>query len=275
MMSPGLRSAIPDGDDLLLAVQATSKSTGRELTGVCRFRWDRSKWVPAFFTPVTSAGEPSVARHADGSLFFTARTRGGRRNNASGKVIDPWAATCGNSHPFFTEGESCEAIELWTATDADGPWTQNISLANQRSEAPLSVNATTDGIIFVLANPAGITSADGKVNWHQIKRARLALWQVAEDKRSFMPSRPRLIRDATEEFESVEKTAWLLDHPTSAVVRLADGRWHCLVTYRVSTLSYPAPEEAETFPLVMTAHHGCYVEEVITGQPAAPIWRFG
>lgn len=235
VFSPGLQTAIPDGDDLLVAVSASSSKGER--TGVCRFRFSDNQWRPVFFTPVNGGAEPSIARRADGSFVFTARTFG--KNSAS------------------------ESIELWAAKDADGPWSQLLCSDNERGQAPVTVHATTDGIIFILTNPTGMTSVDGSVNWYQMKRVRLALWQLDEDEPEFNPPRPRLIRDGPEEFGDIPGGRWVLDHPVSAVVQLGDGSWHCLVAYRVTTV-----------PAVKTPHHGCYIQEVITAQPETPPWRF-
>ena len=234
--SPGLQTAIPDGDDLLLALTATSRKKGKR-TGVCRFRFAEGQWRPILFTPVNGGSEPSVARRADGSFVFTARTFG--KNSAS------------------------ESIELWVAKDAGGPWTQHLCSDNQRGQAPVTVHATTDGIIFILSNPTGITSVDGKVRWSHMRRVRLALWQLDGDKAGFNPPRPRLIRDGPQEFGPFAGHRWVMDHPVSAVVQLGDGLWHCLVAYRVVSV-----------PEAKSPHHGCYVEEVVTAQPTTPPWRF-
>ena len=236
VFSPGLQTAIPDGDDLLLALTASSKKKGQR-TGVCRFRFAGGQWRPLFFAPVNGGCEPSVARRADGSFIFTARTFG--KNSAS------------------------ESIELWAAKDADGPWTQYLCSDNQRCQAPVSVHATTEGIIFILSNPPGMTSIDGKVSWAQMKRTQLALWQLDGDEARFNPPRPRLFRDGPQEFGPFAGYRWVMDHPVSAVVQLGDGLWHCLVAHRVVSA-----------PAAMTPHHGCYVEEVVTAQPTTPPWRF-
>ncbi len=236
VFSPGLQTAIPDGDDLLLAVTASSRKEGNR-TGVCRFRYSGNQWRPLFFVPVNGGAEPSVARRADGSFVFTARTFG--KNSAS------------------------ESIELWAAKEADGPWSSLLCSDNERGQAPVTVHATADGIIFILTNPTGMTSVDGSVSWSQMRRVRLALWQLDQDEPKFNPPRPRLIRDGPEEFGDLPGGRWVLDHPVSAVVRLGDGLWHCLVAYRVSSA-----------PAVKTPHHGCHIQEVITDQPKTGPWRF-
>lgn len=237
--SPGLQTAIPDRDDLLLALTASSKKEGLR-TGVCRFRFSEGQWRPLLFTPVNGGVEPSVARRADGSFIFTARTFG--YNNVS------------------------ESIELWAAKDVDGPWSQHLRSDNQRAQAPPTVHATTDGIIFVLSSPTGMTSVDRKVKWSDMRRVRLALWQLDQDEAKFNPPRPWIIRDGPQEFGRVDGDRWgrwVLDHPVSAVVQLGDGLWHCLVAYRV-----------QCEPFIKSSHLGCYIQEVITAQPKTPPWRF-
>ena len=62
--------------------------------------------------------------------------------------------------------------------------------------------------------------------------------------------------------------SWATDHPTGAVVRLADGRWHSVLGYRVlewgeNGLCYPP-----------TPFSGAYVEEVISSGEPRPVWEF-
>ncbi len=242
IISPGLQPAIPDGDDLLMAVTAVREGAGGASTGVCRFRFVEGAWRPGTFTPVTGGAEPSLARRRDGALFFTTRA----------------------------SGENSKSIELWTGREAGGPWSQHLRVPNARNTTTVSVHATADGEIFVLANcPAG-PDLLRKVPRTLTLRAQLALWQLAEGAAEFRPQQPRVIRDCLEEFGVLEKHRWYADHPVSATVRLADGLWHGLVVYRVMAFPVDSDKDWE----LLTPQTGCYVEEAGSAQPATPPWRF-
>jgi len=57
---------------------------------------------------------------------------------------------------------------------------------------------------------------------------------------------------------------WRADHPVGRNVRLADGQWHHLLTYRV-------PEQNECISdAQVTAFTGSYLEKVQTAGPRVP-----
>jgi hypothetical protein len=61
------------------------------------------------------------------------------------------------------------------------------------------------------------------------------------------------VRNAGDEFgEGPAGKGWMVDHPISEVIRLADGQWHAILTYRVLARR-DAPDASYT---------GLYVEEV-------------
>ena len=59
----------------------------------------------------------------------------------------------------------------------------------------------------------------------------------------------------------------MVDHPSAAVLRLADGEWHGVVVYRV--LNSAEHQGAEPAPQT-----GCYLEEVVSDGPVFAPWRF-
>ncbi len=240
--APGLQAAaIPDGDDLLLAVTA-SRGKGRR-TGVGRFRFSEEQWIPYSFTPVADGSEPSIARRADGSFVFTTRS---------------------------TKKSRANSIELWTSKDAEGTWSQHMLVTNIRNASPVSVNATVDGRIFVLGNYPALNCLHGKVPWKATLRSQLALWQLAEGKAEFNPPKAGLVRDAVAEFGTLDKKhRWFIDQPVASTIQLADGLWHTLVAYRVMAFWYKARDGE-----LITPHTGCYVEELSALQPARPPWNF-
>jgi hypothetical protein len=243
IVAPGLQTAIPDGSDLLTAVAATKDGINR--TGVCRFRFADGQWQPIVFAPVAGGSEPSLARRANGSLVFLMRP-----DDETGYGAN-------------------KSIRLWASTDGGGTWKQILHAANMRPQTPVSVHATPDGTVFVLANVPGMTNPAGTVVWWHRDRDRLAIWQLAEGASELMP--PRLIRDCREEFGAPpDKAMWYVDHPVTATVRLRDGRWHGIVAYRLMAFSIYGDKVGE----LVTPQTGCYVEEVPSAQPAESPWRF-
>lgn len=241
----GLHTAIPDGSDLLLAVEAYKEGVGR--TGVCRFQFAEGEWQPVAFTPVAGGGEPSLVRRADGSLLFLTRPDDEVAGDRAGK-----------------------RIVLWASKDGGGTWEQILRAENERPRTPVSVHATPDGRVFVLANVPGMTNPTRTVLWWHADRARLAMWRLAEGTATFDPPQPQVIRDCQEEFGLIDKYMWYVDHPISANVRLSDGQWHGLVTYRIMAYSISGDKVGE----LVTPHTGCCVEEVSSTQPVTPPWRF-
>jgi hypothetical protein len=239
----GLHPAIPDGSDLLMAVEAQKDGVGR--TGVCRFRFEAEQWQPVAFTPVAGGGEPSLARRTDGSLVFLTR-------------------------PSEEMGvHAIRSIMLWASTDSGVTWKEILGVPNVRPSTPVSVNATPDGTVFVLANVPGMTNPERTVLWWHLDRARLALWQLAEGAPELKP--PQVIRDCQEEFGAPPAGfMWYVDHPVSATVRLGDGRWHGLVVYRLMAFSIQGDPVGE----LLTPQTGCYVEETPHSEPATTPWRF-
>jgi hypothetical protein len=242
----GMQPAIPDGRDLLMAVVA-SNTARLTRTGVARFRFAKGQWRPFAFVPVTGGSEPSVVRCADGSLIFLTRPEDEVEGDRKGK-----------------------AIVLWSSKDGGGTWKQILCAENERPRTPVSVNATPDGRIFVLANVPGMTSPTQKWLWWHLDRVRMAMWQLAEDSAAFAPPQPRIIRDCQEEFGLIDTYRWDLDHPSSGIVQLRDGQWHGLVTYRIRTFSIEGEKVGER----VVPQTGCYVEEVPSAQPTTPPWRF-
>lgn len=238
--APGLQPAIPDGSDLLMALNAHKDGTAG--AGVCRFRFAEGQWQPVAFTLVTGGGEPSLVRRTDGALVFLTRP----------------------SEPMVAK-----SIMLWASPDSGATWKLILDAANVRPQTPVGVNATPDGRVFVLANVLGMTSPNGTARWWQRDREQLAMWQLAEQAAQLMP--PQLIRDCPEEFGAApDKAMWYCDHPVSATVRLNDGRWHGLLAYRLMAFSMLGEKVGE----VLTPQTGCCVEEVPSAQPVAPPWRF-
>ena len=228
----GLKTAIPDGDDLLIAGIARR---GKTAIGVQRWQSIDGTWQPVSFMPVQEieiGTEPSLARDADGALLFTIRI--------------------GRSQPDFPY------IRVWRSKDAGVNWERIVYVPDTRDAGPVSVGRATDGTPFIVGNPV---MDDRSI----INRKVMHLWPLNTGRSGIEP--PLIVRDGPAEFGPVEGK-WKIDHPTSAVVRLDDGRWHCVLIYRVmctGSTRKGGTEHEKT---------GLYVEEISSRGPAIPEWRF-
>lgn len=147
-----------------------------------------------------------------------------------------------------------DALELWCRTDTDS-WRRSLAIPRKRTPSPVSVCAAADGSVFLCANVAG-TNRDSLMAW----LLNASLDGIAGE---------RLVRDCTAEFGMApDNTYWACDHPTGATIRLADGRWHNLLLYRL--LAFPRGGRAE--PIVPQT--GCCVEDIVHTQTIIPAWTF-
>ena len=81
-----------------------------------------------------------------------------------------------------------------------------------------------------------------------------------------------IVRDGPTEFGPAPKeTPWRVDHPNSTVLRLGDGRWHCVLAFRLYRNDLLRPKGA---PSGIHEVAGAYFEEVMSRGPAIPPWRF-
>jgi hypothetical protein len=240
--------AIPDGDDLLLADLGQSaqlvgwhpdrpNDSNFGACGLTRWRRQDGLWQPASFVPVTDTSrhwiEPSLVRDRDGALLFTARGH----------------------------ADAIESICIWRSADGGATWQQVVNATGKRHPGPTSIDRAADGTPFVAGNPKG----------H--RREVLFIWPL-DALRSGLEE-PIVVRDAPAEFGPAPDKrgpydppygGWCVDHASGAVVRLADGKWHSILGYRV--LDYDEMRGAYAQPQA-----GCYVEEVITRGPPNPAWN--
>jgi len=249
--SPGLRNAIPDGDDLLFGVTITRDKVGvwapkNSASGMSRWQYREGRWRPVSVVPVVHSKpssdpptvygvtldaltcESSIARAKDGSLLFTVR----------------WS--------YSPE----EAHMIWIArsTDSGETWNEVIAEYEMKGEAPITINEAADGTLYVVTNKLG----------HE--RDWIILYPVDEDCKGL--GEPITVRNGLEEFGPPPSgLVWFMDHPTGAVVRLGDGKWHGLLGYRVL-------DRGEHGGGAPTPFTGAYVEEVMSSGPSVPPWRF-
>ncbi|MBL9215421.1 MAG: hypothetical protein JNG83_08100 [Opitutaceae bacterium] len=269
IVNTGMRNAIADGDDLLMGMVASRiRGTKTEFeSGVVRWRRDGDRWLAVAYTPVSSlddegdASEPSLIRDVDDSLLFCAR--GGR-----------------NAPEVYND------IRIWRSTDGGGTWRKIIHARGAISTAPLTLNQAADGTPYVAANlyevlmeapdSRSITDnpvysirpdAQGRYRLGGWLRNRLYLWPLNATRHAL--EAPRLIRDTIADFgRPPGRTSWRIDHPSGMNLRLADGRWHSVLGFRVMELG----EGSQGLP--PTAQTGAYLEEVVSTGAEWPVWNF-
>ena len=231
----GFPFAIPDGQDLLYVMMATIGKLG--VSGVARWRRGADGWRPISFVPVTGDkaawGEPSLIRDGDGSLLFSAR-----------------------SDCSILPGIAFDAA-VWRSTDDGRTWKQILYRKNCRSRSPVSINRAADGTPYLAANlPPNDRTREVLCYW-PLNASRTDLEDCV------------IARDAPAEFGPAPSGSWWrVDHPVSAVLRLADGAWHSVLAYHVVD---NGEIEGSAGPTPQT---GCYLEEVFSQGAVIPAWRF-
>ncbi len=209
------------------------------------------RWALAF-SPVTPRGqgwaEPSLVRDRDGALLFSARGSGGERLSE----VQVWRQQGGG--PQWQLVVSTDDVRVWHKQAAGAEWGTVLRLPNAHNPGPISIGSAADATPYIAANRPGSG------------RETLCLWPLNAGRMDL--AAPLTIRAARAEFGPAPGAGgWMVDHPSGAIVRLADGKWHGVVAYRVlaSAEHKGAPPPPQS---------GCYVEEVISTGPVVPSWRF-
>ena len=257
----GLKNAIPDGDDLLLAMVG-SRPGGPRGPGVLRWRRQANAWRPESFVQVVGDGssEPSLVRDVDGSLLFCARG------------------------PRFQTGND---IRVWRSADDGQTWKKVIHVTGGIGDGPITINRAVDGTPFILASlyqvlmhplalqtPSGqkikpktaIVDKQGRVRAGGWLRNALYLWPLDPERTGLEAPLP--VRDCHAEFgRAPAGSVWRADHAQGGVVRLADGKWHSVIGYRIL-------EDVEAQDLPVPPQTGGYLEEVLSSGAPRPEWSF-
>ena len=144
-----------------------------------------------------------------------------------------------------TYGDDFNAIRVWRSSDSGASWTTAMRVPQIREPAPLSLNRAADGTPYIAANPLGQARSVLKLWPLDAGRANLGEPLVAQEPRKGLS-------------QSV-------DHPTSATLRLTDGKWHHVLVYRMRL----GGEDQTGARRV-----GCCVEEVFARGTAVPTWPF-
>lgn len=255
----GLTPPLPDGDDFLMPMTGTraNKTNGEQdlHLGITRWKRDASGWHPTDFRTVanpTIHSEMSLVREPNGSLLYMARG---------------------------DDALSCLDFQLWRSNDDGETWEESLKVKWVRSAAPVSINLAANGRPYILANllhvpfigtgdPLQAPHAGG--GWRYlggIRRDKLFAWPLSETGDSL--ETPVMVRDCEIDFGPPPGgTMWNADHAMAKTLRLSDGQWHNLLTYRVLELG------ENGLSCAPTQYTGCYIEEVLSSGPARPDWNF-
>ena len=237
ILKPGLKQGIPDGDDLLCPVDA---STGDmyiinrpQSVGVGRWRRGGDRWEPVSYVPIEHHGEeqcwiePSLVRDVDGSLLFTSRGCFGALNNL---------------------------VRIWRSTDNGESWEVAIEEDGARGQAPVTINQAADGTPYIVCN-----KLDHERDW-------LIVYPLNHERTGLLPA--ITVRNAIADFGPPPKgPVWFMDHSMGETLRLGDGAWHHVLSYR----NMDRGEHAGSGP---PSCSGQYLEAILSDGPARPAWRF-
>ena len=145
-------------------------------------------------------------------------------------------------------------IRVWRSTDTGKSWKLAFEIPKIRGQAPVTLNRAANGTPYLVGNLLG----------HE--RDWLVLWPL-NDKRTGLLE-PVTVRNALEDFGPAPSgKLWWVDHANAGIVRLADGGWRNLLSYRIM-------DRGEHSGKAPPRETGCYVEEVVVAGPSAAAWRF-
>lgn len=256
-----MASAIPDGDDLLLALSGgRGRITG---CGIARFRRGTQGWRIVHFQPVvddpehfyTISGtvanyvEPSLARAGNGSLWMTMREVG--------------------SQPFAPGPLDAERLRVFHSNDGGHNWRTVIDQPHFHPLTPISVNRAADGAVYIAANGLGDGQHNSKneVVGSILLRETLNVYEINSEQET-LGSAHTILSGPRDFPPPPYGSYWRIDHPIGLTVRQRDGHWHHLLACRV--LEHLECDDDR----FMTPYTGCYLTELMPGGAELPVWNF-
>ncbi|MGC3971947.1 MAG: exo-alpha-sialidase [Pirellulales bacterium] len=255
-----MTNAIADGDDLLVTVVAADRKTLPPKrfsgAGLVRMRRQNNRWSPVELIPIlplTQIIEPSVVRDVDGSLLAAARRSGDDRRHD---------------------------IHVVRSDDGGRTWQDCVEAKTVVGAGPITINQASDGTPYIAANlhsvlpgprdPLTLTALQRRRQPEPAgnNRNTLSVWPLTADRTKLAAKFDVL--DCRAEFGPPQGSnwTWRADHPSGMTVRLADGKWHHLLGFRVQ--DYREIKEA----MPPTPRTGMYVQEILSSGPIHPVWKF-
>jgi hypothetical protein len=141
-----------------------------------------------------------------------------------------------------------------------------------RASSPVTIHRTLGGSPFLCANPYvgphknGLGREVDAGRW----REKVAFWPLKDDRSGV--EEPSFLFDfnGARFGDSPNGSAIFADHPVSGIVRLADGKLHCIMCLRVWSRDEVKNE------VLATPFSGTWVKEVRNLNDGAeiPVWKF-
>ena len=168
--------------------------------------------------------------------------------------FEPSLARDNDGRLVFSARGPKTAIEVWKQDGANAGKAL-LHAEGVRSATPVVLGRAADGTPYIIGNDP------------RHYREILQVWPL-DGQRTGLES-PIVVRAPADEFgPTPQGDSWFVDIPSAGVVRLADGRWHGVLTHRLCTRK---EVEGGGLPAPQT---GCYVEEVFSTGQVLPEWRF-
>ncbi len=280
-----ITNALPDGEDLvsgLVAGPAEKTANGDPMIpsehphahpvfgrnfgcGFCRWKFGENGWRPKEYTPVTGGDlsfEPSMIRELDGSLLMAVRGKGLKE--------PPGAVHDGLENTY-------EHFRVYRSTDNGKTWESVLHLPRMRNATPVILNQAVDGTPFIGANPYyDAKDSKGRVVPSTKRRDPLCIWPLTADRTNV--EEPLCLMHAAETIGSPRPietptmgldNLWMIDHPIGNVCRLADGKWHSLVCFRISDNAVNSGNAAAADAA------GIWLAEIGSeGEEQVEVWKF-
>lgn len=235
---------LPDGKDFLVGLVGRDGKTYPK-PGCMVSRWQRQdgEWKPVRVVYVEGSEgsfEPSMVRDRDGSLLLSVR-------------------------------RSTE-FNVWRSSDQGETWKQIIRLDKMRASSPVTIHRTVGCAPFLCANPHVGPYKDGLGREVSIGRwrERIAFWPLKADGRGVDDPSFTFDFNRARFGPSPNGSAIWADHPVSGILRLADGKLHCVLCLRVWS------RDEVTNEVLATPLSGTWVKEVhgLNDGPERPVWDF-
>ena len=239
-----LDNPMPDGRDFLVGLVARDgKLHPKKGCAMSRWQCANGEWKPVNISYVEGSEgsfEPSAVRDRDGAILLSVR-RGTEFN-------------------------------VWRSTDQGQTWKQIIQVDKTRASSPVTIHRTLGGAPFLCANPYVGPYKDGVGRDVDVGRWRevIAFWPLRDDRAGVEQPSFSFDFNRARFGPSPNGSATWADHPISGIVRLADGKLHCLLCLRVWSRDEISNE------VLVTPLSGTWIKEVhnLNDGIEIPVWKF-
>ena len=169
-----------------------------------------------------------------------------------------------------TDEKVAQSVLVWRSGDNGAIWEKVIDVPNLRQASPVTLNQAADGTPYILCNQSlsAFIATNGTLlegQGHCSFREMVCLWPLDAARRTLLS--PVIVRYPRYEFGVPPFGGdWMCDHANGNTIRLADGRAHHLICYRLQAHAEVGGFQTDAPP---TPHSGQWVEELFTDGPPA------